>query len=196
MNMLRGCLFLVIIVHLIKEGLQKIKVQSCETVQLKRTGYISHHCFDGKHFIYYIDVYQGENVSNVHVIEEARNVPTTQNVVMNVIACSDVNNSDGMQEIYMDNDDFAPELFVMLCKNIKSWHMVQFVRIERVETAKWWTYQKHLQEDHHCLSMILFTRLFLANGMITKLYPSFRCLVCWRLFLFNVGWEPMWWTWR
>ena len=69
----------------------------------------------GKHFIYHIDVYKGKNAANIHVIEEAWNLPTIQKAVVNAIVGSGISNDpDGMREIYMDNHYLAPELFVTL----------------------------------------------------------------------------------
>ena len=60
----------------------------------------------GKNFIYHLDV---------HIIQEAWHLPTTQKAVVNAVVSSGINNDpDGMREIYMDNRYTAPELFVLL----------------------------------------------------------------------------------
>jgi len=52
---------------------------------------------NGKNIIYHIDVYQGKNATNAHVVEEAWNLPTMQKTIMNVIVLSGINNNqEGM----------------------------------------------------------------------------------------------------
>jgi hypothetical protein len=68
-----------------------------------------------KNFIYHLDIYQGKNSNNAHIVEEAWHLPTTQKAVVNaIISCGIHNDPDGMREIYMDNRYTAPELFVLL----------------------------------------------------------------------------------
>ncbi len=70
---------------------------------------------DGKNFIYHLDVYQGKNTNNAHIVEEAWSLPTTQKAVVNVIVKSGISNDPfGKRELYMDNRYTAPELFVLL----------------------------------------------------------------------------------
>lgn len=68
-----------------------------------------------KNFIYHLDIYQGKNSNNAHIVEEAWHLPTTQKAVVNAIISSGIhNNPEGMREIYMDNRYTAPELFLLL----------------------------------------------------------------------------------
>jgi hypothetical protein len=69
----------------------------------------------GRNFIYQIDVYQGKNATNMHIVEEARALPTTQKAIVNaVVSCGMSTNPDGMREFYMVNSYTMPELFVLL----------------------------------------------------------------------------------
>ncbi len=62
-----------------------------------------------------MDIYQEENSNNVHIVEEAWHLPTTQKSVVNAIVTSGIhNNPNGMYELYMENQYTAPELFVLL----------------------------------------------------------------------------------
>ncbi len=66
-------------------------------------------------FIYHLDVYQGKNATNAFIAAEAYNLPTTHKADVNTIVLSGIaNKPNGMWEIYMDNRDYAPTLFVIL----------------------------------------------------------------------------------
>ena len=68
-----------------------------------------------KNFIYHLDIYQGKNSNNAHIVEEAWHLPTTQKAVVNAIVLSGIHNDpDGMREIYMDNRYTALEPFILL----------------------------------------------------------------------------------
>jgi hypothetical protein len=55
----------------------------------------------GQNFIYYLDIYQGKNATNAHVVEEAWSLPTTQKAVVNTMICLGINNNpEGMSELY------------------------------------------------------------------------------------------------
>ena len=69
----------------------------------------------GTNFIYHLDVYQGKNATNAHIVEVVWTFPTTQKAVVNVVVSSGISTDpDGMHNIYIDNCYSAPELFVML----------------------------------------------------------------------------------
>ena len=70
---------------------------------------------DGKNFIYHLDVYQGKNANNAHIVEEAWSLPTTQKAVVNAIVMSGLSNDPfGKRKLYKDNRYTALELFVLL----------------------------------------------------------------------------------
>ena len=65
--------------------------------------------------MYHIDVYQGKNASNAHIVKEAWSLPATQKAVVNAImSCGITTDPDSMREFYMDNRYTAPKLFVFL----------------------------------------------------------------------------------
>ena len=71
----------------------------------------------GYNFIYFIDVYQGKNATNAHIVEEAWNLPTTQKAVVNAIVTTGLSTDPhDMREIHMDNSYSTPELFILLCE--------------------------------------------------------------------------------
>ena len=52
---------------------------------------------NGKSIIYHINVYRGKNATNEHVVEEAWNLPTMQQTIVNVQLLSGIdNNQEGM----------------------------------------------------------------------------------------------------
>ena len=66
-------------------------------------------------FICNIDVYQGKNATNTHIVKEVWSLPTTQKAVINAVVLLGISTDpDGMHELYMDNCYVAPELFGLL----------------------------------------------------------------------------------
>jgi hypothetical protein len=66
--------------------------------------------------MYHINVYQGKKTSNMHVLKEARNLPTAQKAVANAILSSGINNDpEGMGEfIWMIKTQLLK--YVLFCK--------------------------------------------------------------------------------
>lgn len=70
---------------------------------------------NGKNFIYHTEVYQGKRSNNVHIVEEAWSLPTSQKSVANAVVRSGISNVlFGEPELYMDNCYIIPDLFVLL----------------------------------------------------------------------------------
>lgn len=70
------------------------------------------------YFIYHLDVYQGKNINNIDVHEQAAKLPTTQKAVANAILKSEINNDpNGSRHIFMDNRYTAPQLLALMLTN-------------------------------------------------------------------------------
>ena len=75
---------------------------------------------DGLNFIYHLDAYQGKNMNNCNIKEEAWHLSTTQKTVVNAILQSRIENDpDGMRELYMDNHYEAALLADLLHEKYK-----------------------------------------------------------------------------
>jgi len=70
------------------------------------------------YFIYHLDVYQGKNINNIDVHEQAAKLPTRQKAVANATLKSEINNDpNGSRHICMDNRYTAPQLLVLMLTN-------------------------------------------------------------------------------
>jgi hypothetical protein len=64
----------------------------------------------GCHFSYHNNVYQGNNATNAHIVEEAWALPTMQKAAVNAVLSSGISTDpDGMCKTYMNNQYTAPE---------------------------------------------------------------------------------------
>jgi len=122
------CSFLVTIVLLKKEIFQAspVTIQYINTIRQSQINNESSSLYSSMQPIerisHHIDVYQGKNLTNAHVVQEARNQPTTEKPVVNLVISSGINNDPhGMSECTWTIGILPISYLSSFMRNTKSW---------------------------------------------------------------------------
>jgi hypothetical protein len=72
-----------------------------------------------ENIIYHLNIYQGKNAINAHIVEEAWNLPMTQKAVVNVIITSGIDTDLGETIVICISNWYPAPEFVVLHKKYK-----------------------------------------------------------------------------